>query len=116
MEFGLILYYKGLITHAGRDGPRWGALYRALRRTDEEVKTYVDNFLNRVNLTGCPEPFVSGAAGFQGTPLREKVSYPYQLCNPLPTHRVQTFSHPVRRNGDAFGVKPICEECRVGSG
>lgn len=78
VEFGLIFYDKGLITHAGRNGARWGALYTAPRRTDAEVGDHVDNFLNRVNLTGCPEPFGSGAAGVQGTSLTVRVDYPYQ--------------------------------------
>lgn len=78
MEFGLILYYKGLLPTPAGMGPGGGALYTAPRRTDAEVKTYVRNFLNRVNLTGCPEPFVSGAAGVQGTLLIVRMDYPYQ--------------------------------------
>ncbi len=77
VEFGLILYYKGLITHSSREGARWGALYTAPRRTNAEVQTYVGNFLNSVNLTGATIT-VSGAGGAQGTPLSVKVDYPYQ--------------------------------------
>jgi len=53
---------QGPGTHAGRDGARWGALYTAPRRNDAEVGDHVDNFLNRVNLTGATIT-LSGAGG-----------------------------------------------------
>ncbi len=101
VEFGLILYYKGLITHAGREGARWGALYTIPRRTNGDVQTYVGNFLTSVNLTGATIT-VSGAGGVQGTPLSVRVDYPYEYV--VLSHLIGLFAGPLTLSAETVMV------------
>lgn len=79
VEFGMILYTKGMITHASREGARYGVVYCNPRRTVAEIQAVVQNYLNQCNLTSTATVTVNGAGGASGSPLTVTVAYTYQF-------------------------------------
>ncbi|MBM4295189.1 MAG: pilus assembly protein [Deltaproteobacteria bacterium] len=79
LEFGLIIYYKGLITHASREGARRGATYSTPKHSNTDIQTWVQNYLTN---QGIKAPFTvtaSGAGGDTGTLLTVRVDLTYQF-------------------------------------
>jgi len=79
VEFGLILYTKNMLAHASREGARFGVVYCTPRRTDEEIKAVVQNFLNKYGLTSTATVTVTGAGGASGSSLDVLVNYTYNF-------------------------------------
>lgn len=78
VEFSLVLYYKGLITHASREGARRGAVYAMPRLTGFQIQTWVQDYLTDVGVTAPVTVTVTGAGGSTGNPLTVKVDLTYQ--------------------------------------
>jgi Flp pilus assembly protein TadG len=78
LEFGLILYSKGVITHASREGARLGVTYSIPRKTAAEIEARVRGYLEPASLNAAAVE-VSGAGGSTGTPLDVKVTYAYHF-------------------------------------
>jgi Flp pilus assembly protein TadG len=79
VEFGLIIYTKGMLANATREGARYGVVFCNPRRTVTEIKTVVQNFLNQVNLTSTAAVSVTYPDGNNnpGSRLRVEVNYTY---------------------------------------
>ena len=77
VEFGLVLYYKGLITTASRQGARYGAVYSLPARSQNDIQAYTQTYLQGLGLTGA-QVTATPAAGSE-TPVSVKVDYPYQF-------------------------------------
>jgi Flp pilus assembly protein TadG len=84
VEFGLILYYQGLIAHASREGARRGAAFSMPKQTDSEVRSWVQNYLTGLGISNPFSVMVSGTGGASGTPLTVKVDLTYRYAI-LPT-------------------------------
>lgn len=80
VEFGMVLYTKGMVTHAAREGARYGVVYCTPRRTVSEITTEVRNYLNLSGLTESANVTVTGAGAASGAPLTVNVTYTYQFC------------------------------------
>lgn len=79
VEFGMILYTKGMMTHAAREGARYGVIYGTPRRTATEIRNVVQEYLNLSGLTSTATVTVTGAGGNTGDSLNVKVDYTYQF-------------------------------------
>jgi len=79
VEFGMILYTKGMMTHAAREGARYGVVFSTPRRTAGEIETEVKKYLNLSGLTSPATVTVTGAGGNPGDILDVKVSYTYSF-------------------------------------
>ncbi len=81
VEFGLILYAKGLITQASREGARYGVVYSLTPKTAADIKAHVYQYLQGAGFADASldEIYVDGAQGPSGSPLTVKVVYPYQF-------------------------------------
>ncbi len=79
VEFGLILYTKGMLTHASREGARFGVVYGTPPRGSAEIEAVVRNYLNQSGLTNTASVTVTGVAGASGSPLDVKVDYTYRF-------------------------------------
>ncbi|MFZ5453546.1 MAG: TadE/TadG family type IV pilus assembly protein [Thermodesulfobacteriota bacterium] len=79
VEFGMILYTKGMMTHAAREGARYGVVYCTPRRTVGEIQNVVQHYLNLSGLTSGAVVTVTGAGGDTGGTLNVKVSYNYDF-------------------------------------
>ncbi|MDD2904054.1 MAG: pilus assembly protein [Syntrophales bacterium] len=79
VEFGMILYTKGMMTHAAREGARYGVVFCTPRRTAGEIETEVKKYLNLSGLTSPATVTVTGAGGNPGDILDVKVSYTYSF-------------------------------------
>lgn len=79
VEFGLIVYTRGMMTHASREGARYGVVYCTPRRTQDEIRTKVRESLDLVGLTSSATVDVVGAAGASGAPLTVTVNYTYEF-------------------------------------
>lgn len=77
VEFGLSIYSKGVLTNASREGARFGVVYTTPRKTTDEIKSKVQDYLNKSGFTDTPTINVTGAEGSSGTPLTVTVTYPY---------------------------------------
>jgi Flp pilus assembly protein TadG len=79
VEFGLIIYTKGMLANATREGARYGVVFGTPKRTVAEIKTVVQNFLNQVNLTSTAAVSVTYPDGNNnsGSRLRVDVNYTY---------------------------------------
>ncbi|MEW6659124.1 MAG: TadE/TadG family type IV pilus assembly protein [Thermodesulfobacteriota bacterium] len=78
VEFGLILYTQSMLTHASREGARFGVVYCTPRRTTTEIQQVVQNFLNQCGLTSTANVAVTGAGGGSGSNLDVAINYTYQ--------------------------------------
>jgi Flp pilus assembly protein TadG len=74
VEFGLIMDAKGIITHASREGARYGVVYRLTPKTKADIETYVQNYLQEAGFTGAT------VTATPGNPLSVKVDYPYHFA------------------------------------
>ena len=79
VEFGLIIYTKGMLAHASREGARYGVIYGTPKRTMSEIQTVVQDYLNQVGLTSTAIVNVAGAGGASGATLNVTVNYTYQF-------------------------------------
>ncbi|OGP71018.1 MAG: hypothetical protein A2Z73_07090 [Deltaproteobacteria bacterium RBG_13_60_28] len=83
VEFGLILYTKGMMTHASREGARFGVVYRIPRHNTGEIQTVVRNFLDKVGLTSPATVTVTWPDGtvepLVGKRLDVRVNYTYHF-------------------------------------
>lgn len=79
VEFGLVLYTKGMLTHASREGARFGVVYGPPRRDSAAIEAVVRNYLNQCGLTNTASVTITGVAGASGSPLDVKVDYTYQF-------------------------------------
>jgi Flp pilus assembly protein TadG len=80
VEFGMILYTKGMLTHAAREGARYGVVFCTPRRTTTEISTEVRKYLNLSGLTDDANVTVTGAGGASGSALTVGVAYTYKFC------------------------------------
>lgn len=79
VEFGLIVYSKGVIANASREGARYGVVLTSPRRTAADIEAQVRDYLDK---SGFKEPVtvnVSGAGGTGGTPLAVRLLYTYHF-------------------------------------
>jgi Flp pilus assembly protein TadG len=79
VEFGLILYTQSMLTHASREGARFGVVYCTPRRTAGEIQQVVQGFLDQCGLTSTASVTVTGAGGAGGSDLDVLVTYTYQF-------------------------------------
>ena len=79
VEFGMVLYAKGMITHAAREGARYGVVYSTPRRDAVSIENEVKQYLNLSGLTNEATVTVTGAGGNTGDILDVKVSYNYEF-------------------------------------
>lgn len=81
VEFGLIIYTKGMMTHASREGARFGVVYATPRKTVSEIQTVVQNYLNQMGLTSTATVAVTYPDGDSnsGNRLRVQLNYTYQF-------------------------------------
>lgn len=77
LEFGLIWYAKGIITHASREGARLGVVYRTPPQTAAQIQTQVQNYLQSLGFNNPVTVTVTGAGGSTESPLSVKVDYTY---------------------------------------
>jgi Flp pilus assembly protein TadG len=93
VEFGLIIYTKGMLTHASREGARYGVIYGNPRRTVSEINTVVQNYLNDVGLTSTAVVSVTYPDGNNnsGSRLKVQVDYTYHYLV-LPNNIAAFFS------------------------
>jgi Flp pilus assembly protein TadG len=73
VEFGLIMYAKGIITQASREGARFGAAYNLTPKTKGEIEAYVKTYLQNAGFPGAT------VTATLGDPLSVKVAYPYRF-------------------------------------
>jgi Flp pilus assembly protein TadG len=75
VEFGLIMYAKGVVTQASREGARYGVVYSLTPRTPAEIKAHVEEYLREMGFSGAtvPDPVTDS------TSVSVKVIYPYQF-------------------------------------
>jgi Flp pilus assembly protein TadG len=78
LEFGLVMYSKGIITQAGREGARFGVVYSTPPKSAAQIQTQVQDYLTGAGFTGPVTITVTGAGGAKGAPLGVKVAYTYQ--------------------------------------
>ncbi|MDP3181830.1 MAG: TadE/TadG family type IV pilus assembly protein [Desulfobaccales bacterium] len=79
IEFGLIMYAKGIITNAGREGARFGVIYSSPRKTDPEIQAKVQDYLQGSGFTDPVVITVTGAGGSTEANLTVKVDYTYHF-------------------------------------
>jgi Flp pilus assembly protein TadG len=86
IEFGLLLYNKGIITHAAREGARAGVIYDAISRiTINEIETEVNKYIQNNLVSFSPStpdidvnsPCPPGTAS--GQELIVNISYNYSF-------------------------------------
>jgi Flp pilus assembly protein TadG len=77
VEFGLVLYVKGMITAASREGVRYGAVYSLPPRTQSDIEAHVQNYLHGLGVTGAVVTVPSPPSGVSEDPVRVTVSYTY---------------------------------------
>jgi len=73
VEFGLIVYAKGIITQASREGARYGVVYSLTPKTQADIEAYVQSYLQDAGFAGAT------VTATTGNPLSVKVNYPYQF-------------------------------------
>ena len=79
VEFGLVLYVKGMITAASREGARYGAVYSLPPRTESDIEAHVQNYLQGLGLTGAGVTATPPSGGGSEAPVSVRVSYPYHF-------------------------------------
>jgi Flp pilus assembly protein TadG len=73
VEFGLIMYAKGIITQASREGARYGVVYSLTPKTKSDIETYVQNYLQNAGFSGAT------VTATLGDLLDVKVNYTYHF-------------------------------------
>lgn len=105
VEFGMILYTKGMLTHASREGARFGVVYSVPKRTAGEIETAVRNYLNTSGLTSPATVEILGAQGASETSLTVTVRYTYNfLVLPKDLNSYMGGSMPLNLNLTAAAV------------
>lgn len=79
VEFGLIIYTKSMLAQATREAARFGVVYSTPRRTQDEIKAVVQDYLNQCSLTSGAAITVTGAGGASGSNLEVLVKYTYKF-------------------------------------
>lgn len=79
VEFGIIVYTRGMLTHASREGARYGVVYTIPKRSAGEITTVVTTYLNTSGLTNAATVNVTGAGGASESDLTVTVSYTYNF-------------------------------------
>ena len=79
IEFGLIMYSKGIITNASREGARFGVIYSSPRKTTAEIQARVQSYLQDSGFTNPVVITVTGAGGSTEANLSVKVDYTYHF-------------------------------------
>jgi Flp pilus assembly protein TadG len=79
VEFGMILYTKGMLAHATREGARYGVIYSMPRHTTGEIQAVVQSYLNAAGLTSSATVGVTGAGGASESNLTVTVTYSYNF-------------------------------------
>jgi Flp pilus assembly protein TadG len=77
VEFGLALYYKGMITAASREGARYGAIYSLPPRSQGDIEAYTRSYLQGLGLTGAT--VTATPAALSQAPVSVKVDYSYHF-------------------------------------
>jgi Flp pilus assembly protein TadG len=77
VEFGYVVYAKGVITNASREGARFGVVLSTPRKTEAEVQAKVQEYLTKSGFTDPVTVAAPGAGGAGGTALNVNVSYTY---------------------------------------
>jgi hypothetical protein len=73
LEFGLLMYAKGIITQGSREGARYGVVYNLTPKTRADIQAYVQSYLQDAGFTGATVTVTLG------DPLSVEVNYPYQF-------------------------------------
>ncbi len=73
VEFGLIMYAKGIITQASREGARYGVVYCLTPKTKSGIEAYVQNYLQNAGFSGAT------VTATLGNTLSVRVDYPYRF-------------------------------------
>ncbi len=79
LDFGLVMYAKGLITHASQEGARYGAIYHLTPPNAAQIQGYVQNYLRGAGFSQPVSVSVTGAGGASGSPLPVRVDYSYHF-------------------------------------
>jgi Flp pilus assembly protein TadG len=79
VEFGSVIYTKGMLTHASREGARFGVVYTIPRRSAAEIQAIVRNYLDTTGLTNPATVAVTGAGGASESQLTVRVNYAYNF-------------------------------------
>ncbi len=79
VEFGLIVYSKGVIANASREGARCGVVLTSPRRTAADIEAKVREYLDKSGFKDPVNVDVSGAGGAGGAPLAVRLSYTYHF-------------------------------------
>ncbi len=79
VEFGLSVYDKEMLTNASREGARFGVVYCTPRKTIDDIKAKVREYLTKAGFSGTATINVTGAGGASGSSLTVSVTYPYQF-------------------------------------
>lgn len=79
VEFGQALYTKEVLTNASREGARFGVVYCTPRKTQEQIRNRVQEYLQKAGFREAAAITVVGAQGPSGQDLRVSVSYPYEF-------------------------------------
>ncbi len=79
LDLGLIMYAKGLITHASQEGARYGTIYHLNPPTAGDIRGYVQSYLQGAGFSQPVTVTVTGAGGASGSPLTVRVDYTYYL-------------------------------------
>ena len=81
IEIGFVLFDKGMITNAGREGARTGISYRVPPFTDEEIGNVVNSYLGNALITFAesanPTVTVTRNGSNPGDELKVTVAYTY---------------------------------------
>lgn len=79
VEFGFIMYSKGVITNASREGARLGVVLSSPRKTQAEIEAKVRDYLEKSGFTDPVAISVTGVGGASGAPLVVRVNYSYNF-------------------------------------
>jgi Flp pilus assembly protein TadG len=79
IEFGVIMYSKGIVTNASREGARFGVIYSSPRKTASEIQAKVEDYLQGAGFTNPVVITVAGAGGSTEADLSVKVDYTYHF-------------------------------------
>jgi Flp pilus assembly protein TadG len=79
LEFGMIIYSKGVVTNASREGARFGVVLNSPRRTSAEIEAKVRDYLGKSGFSDPVTISVTGAGAASGTPMAVQVTYSYHF-------------------------------------
>jgi Flp pilus assembly protein TadG len=83
IEFGLIMYFREVITNASREGARSGIVQNTVKPTAGEIQTVVTNFLTGTGLDPNAVTInIAGAGLTAPNTLTVTVTYPYNFFVP----------------------------------